>query len=207
MTKSRPHGFIAGLSDSYLAIFIIGAIQGFAVNIAQKPVPDVLSIALQLAALVGAILYHTKLSNRVLWLSPGEQLAGRIVRAGAKEWVNPYGRNRWALFVVILLTLGLTHNVWNWVTDHVYPLRSVVGYAIRLSLVYWGAVLMGKGKMWGALFPVIIFTIGVVFTPAWRSEAARTTETIFLGSLAVMNGLVVLAYYFLRKSTAPTTGS
>lgn len=199
MNKSRPHGFIAGLSDFYLAAVLLGAVLALGVALARKPAPLFLQGIILLASIAGVILYHTKLSKRTFWLSPGEQLAGRILWNGVKEWVNPYGRNRWALFTVILVTLILAGNAWDWVSDRVEPLSRVIGYSVRLFLVCWGLVLMGKGRAWGAVFPVVIFSIAAIFTPHWRSEEARLTMTALFGFIAVTNGLVALAYHFLKS--------
>lgn len=154
-----------------------------------------------LASFGVSFLYHVFLSKKTLWLSPGEQLAGRVIRSGEKQWVNPYGCNRWALFLVILVTISTAGNAWNWMLGGTIPsFHRTFGTVIQITLLSLGAVWMGKGRLWGAWFPFVLFGLGAVI-PTWDSDLetiSNPAKTVF-GLIAAVNGLVAVAYSFLRQ--------
>jgi hypothetical protein len=113
LRKSWFYPFIAGIYDFYFTSLLLGAIVALGVSIVQASINLIISLTILLLSLIIPIVYHVFLAKKSQWLSPGELLTGRIIQNNQKLWTNPYGYNRWTLFLIILLTLLVLGNAWD----------------------------------------------------------------------------------------------
>jgi len=150
--------------------------------------------------LLTVLVYHLAVSGRVRWLSPGELMTGRCVQDGKKQWANPYDRNRWALFLIQMITLVVAGNSWDGIGDGViYPLRTAVSRSIFLGLLVYGIVKVGQGALsWVGMiaFYFVIMAVRSMVTalPADIPEAIRGLMALGFMGLAAFAVAVGLAY-------------
>lgn len=200
MTPSKPHPVIAATADSYFIVFLVGGIIALHDKMAGRESSEIGVMLAYLATLMGISLYYLILHTMIPWLTPGERLAGRIFEGGKKIWVNPYGRNRWFLFLVIILDLTL-------VSDNL-DLPGAMGQsflrfllsAALLIILSFGAVMAGKrntGMLW-----MTVPAAACLFLPHPPNKLAgplfddlyTVWMPILYGSLILFNGMAFYAY-------------
>lgn len=203
--KSKPHPFIAGVFDFYILSTLINTVLALISSISGKTYSSDIAtigfIVLFVICLLTVILYHRKVTKRVLWLSPGEQMAGRTIADGEKVWINPYYCNRWALFIIMMISVIIMGNEWDGISSgYTYPIGTAIGKSISLTLQAYGLMLMGRGKLKGALFLIAIYTIGFVSAFIYMGANAYF-KYIFIsfGILLALYSIVVISYYYVSK--------
>ncbi len=201
------YSFIAGISDFYFLSFALGAITALGGCVFQSPVPLFLLILIFVVSLLVAILYHAIFARRVSWLTPGEQLVGRVVEQ-SKEWKNPYGRNRWALFIVILITIMLAGNAWDSLSlGLTYTFDAIAARVILLTALYYGLVQLGRGQLGGLLYVVAFFAILVLVflrTLAFDPQVQQVMVLTCIVAIAI-HAIIATAYHFLRRTGSKQT--
>jgi MFS family permease len=157
MIQRRRYAVLAGIADILFYAVIAGAIFaliGAFVKYSYRPVHSVYIAGVLIFAL---IVYHLLISRKVQWLSPGELTAGRFIHQDKKMWLNPYHRNRWALYSLQIITLIVVGSSWyKLFNGHTYPLLLVVGLIAVLSIVMYGVSIIGSGSLRGIL-PIFFY--------------------------------------------------
>lgn len=192
--SSKPHPLIASFCDLYFLGILAMAILAIATVLSQKTIYTVgLAAIVFLLIIAVVIFYHIFYSKKTKFLSIGEKISGKILKDGKKHWVNPYDKNRWWIFFMIIVTLIFLGNDWDVLENGVIPIGVVIGKIIKFSLVFLGFVMIGKGKVKGALIPFSVFLVNMVI-----SYLIFTTAKLdfFLGaSMAYM--LMSFGYLFI----------
>ena len=204
MQESKPHPYIAGFSDFYLFLLAAGAILSLLGALLHSTISLWILLALFVVVAITVTLYHKFGASRTLRLTPGELLAGKQVKSSQKVWINPYGVNRWALFFIIFLTFVIIGNSWDRLSEgFIYPLGSVLAKIVMIGLVCYGLVLMGKGKLKGALYPVIYFLfVGFQTWDKLASSIASGRVFVLVGflfGLAFFHTVIAIVYSYLRR--------
>ena len=201
MLWSILYSLIAGVSDFYFLSFVLAATAALGTVVLQRPIPLPILILLLVSSILVTILHHAIFAKRVSWLTPGEHLVGRVVENGSKEWKNPYGRNRWALFLTILLTIVSSSNAWDGLgMGGVYVLNAALARIALLAALYYGLVQVGRGQLRYMLYPIGFYVILHLLRLGLQTPDPKVQSfyiALFIIGI-VMHGLVALAYHFLR---------
>lgn len=201
---SRIYSFIAGISDFYFLNLLLGALVAFGVSLTQQPTSLLLIPILLLSSLTFCVLYYTLFAKSTLWLTPGENLAGRVIQDGSKVWINPYKVNRWALFLILLLTLIFAGNLWDRLGEgYIYSFTEVLIRALILIVLSYGLVSIGRGQLRGFLYPIAFYLFMVRQTLNTEVPVSQRGTLIFFANfligVAALHGIVALIYYLLRR--------
>jgi hypothetical protein len=163
LRKSHFYPFIAGIYDFYFTALLLGAIVALGVSIGQTPINPAISLTMLGLSFLAAVVYHVFWAKKSPWLSPGELTVGRHIQNNQKLWSNPYSHNRWALFLIIFLTLSIVGNTWDRLSEgYVYSLGEVATRIVILSLVSYGLVELGRGRPRGIIYPTLYYVLQTV---------------------------------------------
>lgn len=206
--KSKFYSVIAGIYDFYLLTFLLGAIFALSTYLRQTAINPLLALSMIPIGIIVTALYYLLISARIRWCSPGELLVGRRVGADRKEWGNPFGYNRWALFLITFVVLAFASNTWDSIgTGHIYTRDEVILRCIFLLLLSCGVTGVGRGQIVYVWFVVIYYAFY-----AWQiahaplgpipQEALQMLALSFL-SIGGLYLIVILTYAFLRIRNAP----
>ena len=177
LKKNRFYSIIAWLSDFYFTALILGAFAAFGFGLFQVIMPLTIGIIIVILTILLPSVYYTFLISQTRWLTPGELIVGRKIESGQKVWTNPYGYNRWALFLVILLTLMIVGNTWDRLSEgYVYTLLEVGMRVVFLTLVSYGLVELGLGRARSVVFPAGYFVFQAFQTTRMTFPGASRTE-------------------------------
>ena len=204
MRTDRAYALLSWIADFYFLALAIGVIAGLYEGVVRQSLPIAAVFALPILALLGSIWYHVYFARRTRWLSPGEQMHGRVVAGDEKQWTNPWGRNRWALFTLNLIALVLLGNTWDGLGENPpLTIQQTVFNTAFAALVGAGIIAVGKGHPLGALGPAALYLSGMV--GLWRamsSAAARgSVMVVMLGllGLALLHLVTAWTYAYLRR--------
>ena len=194
MKGERRYSIGAGIADFYVAGIVLGAFSGTYVAIMRQPVPlewPLLIMALTVALIV---VYYTLVARRVVFRTVGEVMMGRIVIDGRKQWSNPYGISRTALFCVLFIALVGAGNSWDSAADeHFFSMLTpqvVLGRAAVLACLLVGIVMIGRHYV-GVLLIAAYFTLtGLVTLLATPPAGVPGNVTRGLGVFGLSMGLV-----------------
>ena len=204
----KPHPFVAGIADFYILSFLVGSLIALFCMIVGQPMPLIMLLYIPIAVVL-IIVYYRFLSKNIMWLSPGEMMAGRIVQGAGKAWTNPYGSNRFFMFFTILLTLALLSNSWDGLSrGRIYSATEWLILTLSLAALSLGYTAAGRNKGWWILpvaLPILWFTLGSFYiNPDNLSLAVDERVRSSLSTIAVVmyGGLLVLntfCYFLYRK--------
>jgi hypothetical protein len=206
MNRSWPYVLLAGICDFYFLSFVSNFVAAFYSASSGGAVSWIINLTTILIPIIGTVIYHSMFASKFDMLSPGELIAGRTLDGTTKVWRNPFGRNRWALFIVVEFTLLMVGNAWDPLYDgSLWTMQATFSAAIRVTLVSVGLVLMATGRLWGALIPILYYGLGAIRAYQPADEMAISAASVF-AFIALANALVALVYAWLRILVVPTTG-
>jgi len=202
-TLSKPHPFLAGIIDFYILAIAIGAAEAIIQSLLGKPVFRstnflVFSLVLTVILIVVIVFYYRTYAKKTLWLSPGEIISGRVVECNQKkEWINPYKVNRFGIYFIVLTTLIILGNEWDGVVlGQIYPFAIIAGKMIKIMFAFWGMVMLGKGRLKGALLIIPFFIFGAVFSSLIKSELGQFASTFY--SILSLVYMMIFAFYLYK---------
>jgi len=195
----KSHPIFAAFCDFYFLATVFMAALGVFTLLAQKILFTVpVALIAFLLTLMVSILYHSIFYKKTKWLSFGERISGRVLMNSKKEWVNPYGKNRWLLFLLIIITLIFLGNDWDALEVNIIPFGVVVGKVIKLFLMFLGMLMLGKGLTKGALILFLVFLVNVIISFLIFMASGIS---FFLGAALTYGVLMIgylLVYIFYR---------
>jgi len=202
--KIKLYPFIAGIFDFYLLSFLLGTVFALLGNLLQAALNPFVALSIVPIGLIIVLVYYRFLACRVNWFSPGEILVGRQSNGENKEWHNPFGYNRWALFLITFVTLAITSNIWDGLgSGRIYPLNEIIFSAISLFMLSFGVVNLGRGQIWSICLVVIYFVIYA--GRLWNAPSdiipqngLQILATAFL-VIAALHLIIALIYGFLKN--------
>lgn len=195
MRASKPHGFVACLFDIYVTSFFIGAVPALWIALRSSVGRPAFAIVGAAVSILIPIVYHSIIAARVAWRSPGEMIAGRFLREGAKVWLNPYRRTRWPLFATMLLVAVVAGDTWAAIgLDENLPVKKVILTVVALGVLMVGMVAVGQGKPSWMMAPTGY--LALVTFPSVRalSSESRGSESGLDILEAIVMGLVLLCF-------------
>lgn len=201
MYPKKLYSFLAGVSNFYFLSFLLGAVIALVMTLFETTV-GMGVLLMPILCLIVVILYHLQFAKRVPWRSPGELLVGQVLKEGVKEWTNPYGRNRWALFTVLLFTVVIASNTWDKLGEgKIYSLTEISARTVLVATLYFALVRIGMGKLKFALIP-IAFSIFMLFVSLTNIKTIDVQFSNFMVIFSIVSILayvtVSIAYHFLR---------
>lgn len=149
---SKPHPFIAGISDLYIADIYLRAVIATVLSLFNI-VPGIqnlglFSLIVGLAFWVAAIIYHKFIAKRIHFLSPGEIIAGKRIISNEKVWTNQFGFNRFFIFAFSFLLFIVTSNHWNKIFNgYLYSIKDLLVHHLNMNFVVLLVVLTCSGNM------------------------------------------------------------
>ncbi len=204
MKKIWFYPFIAGFYDFYFVSLLLGAIVALGVSIVQIPISIIIALIILSLSLLTSIVYHALLTKHFQYLSPGEIIVGRKIQNSHKAWINPYNYNRWALFLVIALDLLILGNSWDSLSEgYIYSFIEVVIRVVIITLVLYGLIDLGRGRIRGVMYPIFYLVLLAFQTanasfPAANRDALQLVAMILIG-IALLNLVITSIYGFLRN--------
>jgi len=214
LNKSKPHHYIAGIVDFYIASFFINSLLGLIGLIFNMLIPLLVLWGCIPVLILFLIFYYRIICKKINWLSPGEIIAGRIINDRYKEWVNPYGINRFFLFFTIIFTLVIFGNSWDGLSrGEIYYFNEWFTLTVSLLLLTIGYVGAGKNKNWWiipVLLPIVYFTMGAFYLDPgnlrgseFQDERVQTyisnTALYMYAGLLSINLFTYIIYRFIQK--------
>ena len=145
----KPHPIIAWICDYYLVSIFSGALIALVISIINQTFqyPFIISVVCNLLDLIASIIYHTVISKKVQWLSPGEIITGKRLINGEKVWTNQHGHNRWIEFSFTIMTLMVLGNEWDKLSlGYIFTIGEVLIKTLRISIFSAVLIMLGKGK-------------------------------------------------------------
>ncbi|MBB6218001.1 hypothetical protein HNQ80_004138 [Anaerosolibacter carboniphilus] len=208
--NSKPHPFYAGVCDWYIVATIYAAIIALIESVKGSSLFEsalttfIMAITTNILIIVLVIFYHKIISKRVLWLSPGEKIAGKFIISGEKVWKNPYSLNRWGLFFFSILTLIVLGNNFDGISNgYQYTLARLIGMYISTFLQIMGLILIGQGQLKASFIfiGIHVLSIFVGFQLSNYSEYEMISTFVFKFSIILLflDVIVFSIYYFLHK--------
>jgi len=213
MKGSKRYSLGAAIADFYYFATVFGTAGGLYVAVNNEPVPIGWHLMMMLLLLAIVIVYHSLVARRVGFCTPGEAMMGRTVIDGRKEWTNPYGINRTALFIVLFFALISAGNSWDAATDERFH-ASLTLRVVALRAAVLGGLLVGLwrvGRAQSAGGPLVLgyfvfAAIGALLTEptAGVPGNVRLGVGLFLVLTTLGAGIVLIYYYRARPASAET---
>ncbi|MFK7801372.1 MAG: hypothetical protein AB8G95_07060 [Anaerolineae bacterium] len=207
LKKSWFYPVIAGIYDVYIFAFYYGAILALYALLQKQNISVIAALTLATLPFIVSAIYHIFISRRTFWRSPGEIIVGRQIRNEEKIWTNPYGWNRWALFLMLIFTVAFAGNAWDKFgldLDIPYLLPEIFSKVLALTITAYSVIQVGKGRIWIGLILVIQSILGSI---SQRNESVlgippEVMETVafFLLGIGAFQLIIVLIYAALKKS-------
>ncbi|MCK4414660.1 MAG: hypothetical protein KAY32_14090 [Candidatus Eisenbacteria sp.] len=201
MTPGRPQPVLAVIANWYVLAFGLGALLALIVRATHWSPQLALSFLITFLLLAAAILYQALFASRLSWISPGERMCGREVLDGGKTWCNPYGTNRWALFIVLFLPLALVGNHWDGVFEGaVYPLHRIAIQALLGYLVIASVIVIGSGDPRPSWMLLLYYILQALGSFAGRDPSDSVVSgiaqvlSVLLFALGLMTMIVIRLY-------------
>lgn len=149
MEKAREHPYLAFLLDLLVmsalvrSLFWFAGSSGFLRAFLHPGSPAWVVAGLLLSA-IPVLFWHAGFASKSARLSPGEIIAGKIVRQGKKFWNNPWAGSRASLFVMLgfLFWSGGTSVAALASFGRITGLLVAAGFVVNL----WLALLAGTGS-------------------------------------------------------------
>ena len=202
MQVSKPHPFVAGIADFYVAFYLLGSMAALASVLTGAVMPPLwafLAIPVVVIVLIG---YYRSWSKKVSWLSAGESIAGRLFNGEGKAWVNPYTTNRFFLFFTILLTLLIFGNSWDGLgRGHVYAFSEWFWTTFGLGMLTIGYMGAGRGRNWWILpvwVPMIISGVAALQSGSGTSMEAALIDAAARSRLAIIAAVIFGGLFVLN---------
>jgi hypothetical protein len=195
---NRTIRFVAAVCDFYVLACIGGFVAAFVSAIAGQTLSAAIAASMILVFIAVTAAYHLKFWRMSDFRSVGDRIIGRSYQGGSAQYSNPFGINRWAMFLVIVVTLMMASNAWDRNFDGPpWTIGEAIGTGLRCAAIILGATMLASGKVWGSLFPIAIYGLGAiaVYRQGIDNEIQAAAFYLFAG-LAVLN-LLVAVYYGL----------
>lgn len=202
---SKPHGIFAGFCDFCLLTTVLNGVfmlvSFFAGRIFNLSSYYITNIFLLLVVIGSVIAYHSRIADRVVWLTPGELIAGRDRLDNQKAWKNPYGTNRWGLFLITILSLIAAGSLFQGGGfTMVHSLSDLVGRFLVLFAVISGSIMIGKGRSSGAYLIIVVYLVQII--NALMQYGGYYLENVSLAAyiaLFISFSLMSLIYYLKAR--------
>ena len=188
---------------------MVGAVLSVIAYVGKRPLPVFVLPIILVGGVVVLIVYHKFYSGKSKWISPGERLVGRVLHHEHKVWRNPYGRNRWALYLILFVSLIMAGNSWDALGyGLIMPLGQIFSKVFWITVLLYGLMTLGEGKLYGVIFVASyywIVAIGLMLLPASDQypddflgfmKGEFSIFFLVVGLIAVVTGIV---YYRIRK--------
>lgn len=203
--KSKSHPIIAGICDFYIIGVIMAAFLAIVGSITRVYLLEeniLLMLGFVLISFILVVLYHSVISKKLLWLSPGELIAGRKIIDNNKEWINPYYCNRFWLFFIIIISVIILGNEFDGISKGIFYLfPQLIGRVIKVSLQVYGLVLIGKGNLKGFIIFLITSFLGVLVGINMGLNSLEGKSLLILsGILFLIYSIISISYYSIRKN-------
>ncbi len=200
---NKRYAIGAAVADWYVLNIGLGAAVALYVAATRRPVPPWEPLALLALTLAMVLVYHGGLARRSALLSPGELMMGRSVVDGVKQWRNPHGIGRGALFGVLYVALVMAGNSWDMVADEelhaTLAFHVTLGRMTLLSFLLHGLISLGRGQPGAGVLVAAYFAAGpwgMIETrpPVQIAEQVIASLGAFCVLMAVATVVVVLRY-------------
>jgi hypothetical protein len=207
MKGGRRYSIGAGVVAFYVGGIVLGSVAGLYVAVTRRPVPlwePFLAMGLVLTLV---LVYHSRVARKVSLRTPGEMMMGCVVVDGLKQWTNPYGINRAALFAVLFIALVGAGSLWDSVADERFyaslTLPVVVGRIVYLGCLLAGVVMVGRAQPAGGILVAAYFALaGIVNLLAEPPAGVSVNVTRSLGLSGVLMALVAGVILFRYQRAA-----
>lgn len=190
--QSKPHPILAGFADLYFTAFILLALGGLLINDPLQYSATILMVFF--ALLVAVITYHGWGYKKCKKLTVGEKIAGKFLEKGQKHWKNPYSKSRAFMFLVVILTIFITGSEMNgFIQTQLTGLAFLLKF-IKISLLYWGLVWLGQGKLKGVWFGFGVFLVASLLAGLFLTTGEPMARFPFILNLTLL--LLYLGVFF-----------
>ena len=154
--KVKAHPILSGIIDFYLASVLVMALICMLSSMTNRNLfaeyPVSLSLGILVIIIVADITYYTAFAKKVGILSLGEYMTGRRIEDGSKKWTNPYGTNRFGIFLIIIINVILLGNEWDrGGSGYIYSFAEITGKLIRIGIIVYALKLTSEGKLNGVI--------------------------------------------------------
>lgn len=200
MNPSKSHPILAAFLDYYfVSLSLLTLLVVIQASVGRVFVNYTVLIVIFFFVLISDIVYHVWLNRKLTFLSYGERVIGRHLAEGKKVRANPYRKNRFFLFLVIVVSFLMIGNAWNGVIFLALKPTFIAGVIFKLFFIFLGAYLMGLGKRGGALIALIPFLIGAFFTFAgYRVSGSGIYLNKMIMFLALAAGLLICFFIYKK---------
>jgi len=211
LDKKIFYPFIAGVFDLFFAGILINTLLAIYGSLTQSALHLLLSIFTLPLTFIIIFVYYWFITPQTKTLTPGEMIVGRKIifddtldfdeKFGfyCKRWTNPYGANRWALFLLTYVVLAVGESSWDALSaGYIYSLGTVASKSLLLLLLSYGVVGVGQGRVKSTWFVIIYFVLllrQILATPVSGVEN-EVIDMIAYGYLGIgaLYALVALMY-------------
>lgn len=199
-TPSKSHHILAGLANYYTITAITMGIFALLGGIMRNPLlhQTILLIYLIIVA-VSLVIYHI-FSKKTKWLSPGEKIMGRVYRKGEKNWVNPYSKNRFFMFLVFIIGFLMLSEDINTLFFTNLTALTIIVKLIKIYIVFYLMIKIGQGKIKKSLaaFGFYLILTSVSGLALFARPNAPITQ-YWLISNGIISLLYLAIYFIYRK--------
>lgn len=197
----KPHPILAAFLDYYFfSLSIMSLLVLIQALTSYVFLNRTFYIAIFIILILADILYHAWLNKKIKYLSYGEIVAGKKIVNNKKTWTNPYKKNRFLLFLFIVISFLLVGNTWNNVMFIPVKISFVIGSLLKLTAIFYGTYLIGRGKIKGALIAMLPFLFGsLILLSVVRVSADSIYQTMMVIFLVVTMGLITSYFVYREK--------
>ena len=157
INEAPAHPIFAAILDLYFIEIIFYFLIGL-ISLITGSISDFLISSIGGILFLGTIIYHIFLARNLEILSFGEKLSGRVIINNELEWQNPYGKNRWLIFLMYIFTFLLVRDS-RILSGYMFSLNQLLIYFIEILIMYYSLVKIGKGKLIGGYILATVYLI------------------------------------------------
>ncbi|QHT66162.1 hypothetical protein GXP67_05505 [Rhodocytophaga rosea] len=191
---------IGGLIDFYFISYLLGIGMMLLTMISGSLSSSFILISMGLSV-IGVIAYHL-FHRRFILLSPGENIIGIVDEHNKSLSVSPFTITRIPIFILSLLTLALTGNLLDGLSNgRVYDFLSIILFSLISGCFYYG---MRTFFIKPQLMAIVLISIGLVLTASTLTyhvsqpylDVKTTVRNAFLllAALWMIGGAIYIKY-------------
>lgn len=191
---------IGGLIDFYFISYMLGIGMMLLTMISGSLSLSFVLISMVLS-IIGVIGYHL-FYRQFIFLSPGETMIGITDEQNKSLTDSPFTITRIPVFILALLTLALTGNLLDGLSNgKVYDLLSIILFSLISGCFYYG---MRTFFIKPQLMAIVLISMGLVLTAMTLTyhisqphlEVKTTVRNVFLllAALWMLSGVIYIKY-------------
>lgn len=194
ITNSERHPVVSFFIDGYFFETIL--------NLIGKMIPIETNIKLVIGIIFFFLLiyYHAKVYKTTKFRTIGELFSGTFLNSdGIKVYVNPFGKNRFLLWVIMFVTLVNIKSSNFFTSFNTTPLDLLI-LLFFILYIYCSFIAYNRGYTFGFIMIIILYLFQIIYSVFFQNLFAQEINFKLLFSFVIpIICLLIFIIYWIMK--------